>query len=130
VWYGRRTGRVVRLPTREEWEKAARGTDGRIFPWGNRFDASFCKMEASREGRVLPEPIGSFAADESPYGVRDLAGTVQEWTASRYSEGLELRILCGSSWRDSHLLCRTTWYRGAPAAAVSLSYGFRLAVSL
>jgi serine/threonine protein kinase/formylglycine-generating enzyme required for sulfatase activity len=130
VWFSHRTARTVRLPTREEWEKSARGTDGRIFPWGNRFDPTFCKMESTHEGRAVPEPVGSIATDESPYGVRDLAGTVREWTGSRFSEGANLRTLCGGSWRDGHLFCRATWHTGAPPTAVSPSYGFRLARSL
>jgi formylglycine-generating enzyme required for sulfatase activity len=74
--------------------------------------------------------VGSFTTDQSPYGVRDLAGGVREWSASRFPEGTDLRALCGGSWRDPHLFCRATWRDGAPADAVSLSFGFRLAVSL
>jgi serine/threonine-protein kinase len=130
AWKTNVTGHPMRLPTRDEWEKAARGADARIFPWGNEFDPSFCKMEWSREGRSLPEPSGSYPADESPYGVWDLAGGVQEWTSSRHFEGGNLRALCGGSWRDSHLLCRATWQSGAPPSSLSVSRGFRLARSL
>lgn len=85
-WLGKRLGVVVRLPTEAEWEKAARGTDGRFFPWGDRFDATFCHMRESRSFTQQPEPAGSFEKDISPYGVRDMAGGMREWVGDIFGE--------------------------------------------
>lgn len=85
-WRSEREGVLLRLPTEHEWEKAARGVDGRWFPWGDRFDPSFSKMRESRPGFGQPEPIGAFPTDESPYGVRDMAGGMRTWVADVVGE--------------------------------------------
>lgn len=93
-----------RLPTAKQWERAARGADGRHFPWGDGFDWTFCKGAKSRpHSNGSPEPVGAFGADESPVGVRDLAGNVSEWCLDRFSfveagVGGTLREYRGGSW--------------------------------
>jgi serine/threonine-protein kinase len=77
-WLSERLGTVVSLPHDEDWEKAARGADGRFFPWGNHHDYTFANNAHSHEGGGRLVPVGTFPMDRSPYGVCDMAGNVRE----------------------------------------------------
>ncbi|MCO4745432.1 MAG: SUMF1/EgtB/PvdO family nonheme iron enzyme [Proteobacteria bacterium] len=85
LWYSVRTGHRWRLPTEVQWEKAARGVDGRFFPWGAHFDSVRCATSASKRVRI-PD-VHDLSRDRSPYGVEGMAGAVREWTCSAWVAG-------------------------------------------
>jgi serine/threonine-protein kinase len=142
TWLARREGRPFRLPADLEWEKAARGADGRGFPMGNQLDAAFAKLRESRPEASQPEVVGAFEDDCSPYGVRDLAGGVGDWTATSV-DGAPLPDLSeeGKAADERQAIWRGgTWSTTASASTAMrysqmlrhriVSVGFRIALSL
>ncbi len=97
-WKTRATGRQWRLPTEEEREKAGRGVDGRRFPWGDLEDASLAKCRESREEPAQPEPVGSFPAATSVFGLLDAAGGTFDWTDSWFDPRRASRAARGGAW--------------------------------
>jgi formylglycine-generating enzyme required for sulfatase activity len=122
--------RGARLPSEAEWERAARGLNGRVFPWGNVFNPYLVNHGRpgridrldDRDGYAELAPVASFVAGATTEGIYDLAGNVEEWVADWYAEGYvepqkrdprgpalgNFRVVRGGSYRDGR-----AWLRGA-----------------
>ena len=123
AWLGRVTNWRWRLPREAEWEKAARGPDGRRFPWGDTFDAG--KLNSHDAGPFDTVPVGRYPDGASVYGLLDAAGQVFEWTATASRPGRY--VVKGGSWDDKGCgICRPAARHSRPQAIKHILVGFRL----
>jgi len=138
-WLNQRTGRAFRLPTEAEWEYAAAGPEGLEFPWGNEFDAQ--RLNSLEGGLFQTTPIGVFPAGNSPFGLSDMAGNVEEYVTGNYqtypndthtADNLpdlhsNYRIARGGSFARLRDLARTRCRHGFNPKSANYIMGFRLA---
>lgn len=130
AWRGGLRGEPRRLPTADEYEKAARGDGGLAYPWGNAFEAD--KLASAVNGARDTVAVGSFAAGASPYGVLDLAGNVFEWTSTPWREGGQATAkitVKGSAWDDWAGVGRAASGHGRVPTIRHAIIGFRCAAA-
>ena len=125
-WYRAQAGLPWRLPMSDEWSKAARGVDGRFYPWGDSFDPSWCAMRDSvHESELAPLPVGSYPIDESPFGVRDMAGSAKDWCLDGMRGGR--RAVRGGFWRGDGTRARVASRQEYDPSTRTRHLSFRLA---
>ncbi|MCB9677599.1 MAG: SUMF1/EgtB/PvdO family nonheme iron enzyme [Alphaproteobacteria bacterium] len=143
AWRAARDGLDWHLPTEAQWEKAARGVDGRWFPWGDRLEPGFAHVRGAAEAPVLPRSCHRFPADVSPYGVRGMAGNTRDWCLDGYDAtgpasvigaravipplaGATVRSVRGGSFRLPVQAARAAARSGLDATVGHGDVGFRM----
>jgi formylglycine-generating enzyme required for sulfatase activity len=124
AWASDRLGRLVRLPSGDEWEALARGTDARPWPWGDVFDEARCACVESGWGWTVP--VTAHPGGASPFGAEQLAGNVWEWVADRAHDGWG--AVRGGCYLDTAWGVRACRVQPADPARPTATTGFRIAI--
>jgi hypothetical protein len=121
-WLSAASGEEIMLPTEQQWQRAAQGDDGRIYPWGNEWDGDLCNNSVKPHDSNQTTPVRQYEGKgDSPFGVVDMAGNVWEWCLTAYQsgstspDGTDRRVLRGGSFDDTTInLCAANRYFRSP----------------
>ncbi|MBL8090079.1 MAG: SUMF1/EgtB/PvdO family nonheme iron enzyme [Anaerolineales bacterium] len=125
-------GYVIRLPRDEEWERAARGTDGREYPWGDGFNktaANTWDSDATGSGLGGTTAVCTFPQGASPEDAWDMSGNAWEWTGSWYDDEKKYRIVRGGSWIGYHWFARASFCNWSIPLMFNDDLGFRIVIA-